>query len=124
MQETVKNIKKDVNDMEEKVEKAEFALQALNSRNEVSRRYENRLVISVVFLAILLIMSVVGNVCAILWLIETDYVEESTTYESTTYDADMEGAYNFYDSDGNLVNSDLSLEEMQELIDLNNGEDN
>lgn len=124
MQETVKNIKKDVNDMEEKVEKAEFALQALNSRNEVSRRYENRLVISVVFLAILLIMSVVGNVCAILWLIETDYVEESTTYESTMYDADMEGAYNFYDSDGNLVNSDLSLEEMQELIDLNNGEDN
>lgn len=69
MQETVKNIKKDVDDMEEKVEKAEFALQALNSRNEVSRRYENCLLIAVVALATLLIMSVVGNVCAILWLI-------------------------------------------------------
>lgn len=123
MQETVKNIKKDVDDMEEKVEKAEFALQALNSRNEVSRRYENCLLIAVVALATLLIMSVVGNVCAILWLIETDYVEETVTTE-TSYDTSMEGAYNFYDSDGNLVNSDLSLEEMQELIDLNNGEDN
>lgn len=123
MQETVKNIKKDVNDMEEKVEKAEFALQALNSRNAVSRRYENCLLIAVVVLATLLIMSVVGNVCAILWLIETDYVEETVTTE-TSYDTSMEGAYNFYDSDGNLVNSDLSLEEMQELIDLNNGEDN
>lgn len=123
MQETVKNIKKDVNDMEEKVEKAEFALQALNSRNAVSRRYENCLLIAVVMLVMLLIVSVVGNVCAILWLIETDYVEETATTE-TSYDTDMEGAYNFYDSDGNLVNSDLSLEEMQELIDLNNGEDN
>lgn len=123
MQETVKNIKKDVDDMEEKVEKAEFALQALNSRNEVSRRYENCLLIAVVALATLLIMSVVGNVCAILWLIETDYVEETVTTE-TSCDTSMEGAYNFYDSDGNLVNSDLSLEEMQELIDLNNGEDN
>lgn len=123
MQETVKNIKKDVDNMEEKVEKAEFALQALNSRNEVSRRYENCLLIAVVVLAMLLIMSVVGNVCAILWLIETDYVEETVTTE-TSYDTSMEGAYNFYDSDGNLVNSDLSLEEMQELIDLNNGEDN
>lgn len=121
MQETVKNIKKDVNDMEEKVEKTEFALQALNSRNAVSRRYENCLLIAVVILATLLIMSVVGNVFAILWLIETDYVEETETIE-TSYDTSMEGAYNFYDSDGNLVNSDLSLEEMQELIDLNNGE--
>lgn len=116
-------MKKDVDDMEEKVEKAEFALQALNSRNEVSRRYENCLLIAVVMLAVLLIMSVVGNVCAILWLIETDYVEETATTE-TSYDTSMEGAYNFYDSNGNLVNSDLSLEEMQELIDLNNGEDN
>lgn len=70
MQETVKHIKKDVDSMEEKVEKAEFALQALNSRNAVSRRYESCLLIAVITLTILLITSIVGNVYAILWLLD------------------------------------------------------
>lgn len=41
-----------------------------------------------------------------------------TTEETTT---EQNGAYNFYDSEGNMISSDLSLDEMQELIDLNGG---
>lgn len=41
---------------------------------------------------------------------------EMTTTETTT---EQSGMYNFYDSEGNMISSDLSLEEMQELIDLN-----
>ena len=75
------------------------------------------------WLLLLLIVSITGNAFAISWLIETDYVEETAKYETTTYSTDMDGAYNFYDSDGNLITSDLSLDEMQELIDINNGRD-
>lgn len=39
------------------------------------------------------------------------------TYETT--ETTQDGMYNFYDSEGNMISSDLSLEEMQELIDLN-----
>lgn len=41
--------------------------------------------------------------------------------ETTTTTTEQQGLYNFYDSEGNMVTSDLSLEEMQELIDLNKG---
>ncbi len=41
---------------------------------------------------------------------------EITTTEIAT---EQSGMYNFYDSEGNMISSDLSLEEMQELIDLN-----
>ena len=47
------------------------------------------------------------------------YVYTTTTVMETTETTEQEGVYNFVDSDGNMVSSDLSLEEMQELIDIN-----
>lgn len=49
------------------------------------------------------------------------YQFATTTVVETTETTEQTGAYNFYDSEGNMISSDLSLEEMQELIDLNGG---
>lgn len=40
----------------------------------------------------------------------------TTVMETTT---DQSGVYNFTDSEGNVVSSDLSLEEMKELVEVN-----
>ena len=40
----------------------------------------------------------------------------TTVMETTT---DQSGVYNFTDSEGNVVSSDLSLEEMKELVEAN-----
>lgn len=50
------------------------------------------------------------------------YVFTTTTVVETT--TEQQGVYNFIDSKGNVVSSDLSLEEMQELIDINGKNNN
>ena len=67
-----------------------------------------------------MIKVLVAIIFALICLVTYQYYERSQlipypTTETTTQD----GLYNFHDSEGNLISSDLSLEEMQELIDLN-----
>ena len=121
MQETVRYLKDETEKMEEKIKGYEIIAKAIESRNKTLDKENKDKMCIIKWLLLLLVVSIIGNAFAISWLIETDYVEETTTYETTTYSADMDGAYNFYDSDGNLITSDLSLDEMQELIDINNG---
>lgn len=69
-----------------------------------------------------MIKVLVAIIFALICLVTYQYYERSqlvpcTTTETTTTEQDV--LYNFYDSEGNLISSDLSLEEMQELIDLN-----
>lgn len=123
MQETVRQLKDETEKMEEKLKGYEVIARAIESRNKTLDKENKDKMCIIKWLLLLLIVSITGNAFAISWLIETDYAEETATYKTTTYSADMEGAYNFYDSDGNSITSDLSLEEMQELIDINNGKD-
>ena len=123
MQETVRHLKDETEKMEEKLKGYEIIAKAIESRNKTLDKENKDKMCIIRWLLLLLVVSITGNAFAISWLIETNYVEETPTYETTTYSADMDGAYNFYDSDGNLITSDLSLDEMQELIDINNGRD-
>lgn len=121
MQETIRHLKDETEKIEEELKGYEIIAKAIESRNKTLDKENKDKMCIIRWLLLLLVVSIIGNAFAISWLIETDYVEETTTYETTTYSADMDGAYNFYDSDGNLITSDLSLDEMQELIDINNG---
>ena len=123
MQETIRHLKDETEKMEEELKGYEIIAKAIESRNKTLDKENKDKMCIIRWLLLLLVVSITGNAFAISWLIETDYVEETTTYETTTYSTDMDGAYSFYDSDGNLITSDLSLDEMQELIDINNGRD-
>lgn len=123
MQETIRHLKDETEKMEEELKGYEIIAKAIESRNKTLDKENKDKMCIIRWLLLLLVVSITGNAFAISWLIETDYVEETTTYETTTYSTDMDGAYNLYDSDGNLITSDLSLDEMQELIDINNGRD-
>ena len=123
MQDTVRHLKDETEKMEEKLKEYEIIAKAIESRNKTLDKENKDKMCIIRWLLLLLVVSITGNAFAISWLIETEYVEETTTYETTTYSTDMDGAYKFYDSDGNLITSDLSLDEMQELIDINNGKD-
>ena len=68
-----------------------------------------------------MIKVLVAIIFALICLVTYQYYELSQLTPYTTTDTTQEGLYNFYDSEGNLISSDLSLEEMQELIDLNAG---
>lgn len=63
-------------------------------------------------LAIILILLMINGYFA--YVFTTTSVVETTT--------EQEGIYNFCDSEDNMVSSDLSLDEMKELIEIN-GED-
>ena len=123
MQETIRHLKDETEKMEEELKGYEVIAKAIESRNKTLDKENKDKMCIIRWLLLLLVVSITGNAFAISWLIETDYVEETATYETTTYSTDMDSAYNFYDSDGNLITSDLSLDEMQELIDINNGRD-
>ena len=123
MQETIRHLKDETEKMEEELKGYEVIARAIESRNKTLDKENKDKMCIIMWLLLLLVVSITGNAFAISWLIETDYVEETTTYETTTYSTDMDGAYNSYDSDGNLITRDLSLDEMQELIDINNGRD-
>lgn len=123
MQETIRHLKDETEKMEEELKGYEIIAKAIESRNKTLDKENKDKMCIIRWLLLLLVVSITGNAFAISWLIETDYVEETATYETTTYSADMDGAYNLYDSAGNLITSDLSLDEMQELIDINNGRD-
>ena len=61
----------------------------------------------------------VAIIFALVCLVTYQYCERPQLILHTTTETTQEGLHNFYDSEGNLISSDLSLEEMQELIDLN-----
>ena len=112
MQDTVRHLKDETEKMEEKLKEYEIIAKAIESRNKTLDKENKDKMCIIRWLLLLLVVSITGNAFAISWLIETECVEETTTYETTTYSTDMDGAYKFYDSDGNLITSDLSLDEM------------
>lgn len=91
----------------------QFALQMIDNNYK-----RERFIVKALFILCIILSGITAYLSYT--LATTSVVETTTT--TTTNSQDLTGAYNFYDSEGNLVSSDLSLDEMKELITLNEEE--
>lgn len=91
----------------------QFALQMIDNNYK-----RERFIVKVLFVLCIILAGITAYLSYT--LATTSVVETTTT--TTTNSQELAGAYNFYDSEGNLVSSDLSLDEMKELIALNEEE--
>lgn len=109
MNKEVEHIREDVEEVKESQKNAyELAIYTLE-QNSKRERFIIKILVAII-IALLAINAYFAYVFTTTTVVTT---EETTTEQS--------GLYNFYDSEGNAISSDLSLEEMQELIDLNGG---
>lgn len=113
MKQAISEIKEEVQEVKERSEYYEILVTNLDKSN----RFKEKIIrVLLVFIAFILILSfsIIGYMA---------YQMANGEYTTTTEMTSQEGLYNFYDSEGNMVSSDLSLDEMQELIDLNRGDE-
>lgn len=112
MEQVINDIKEEVKEAKEKNGYYEMLVTNLDKSN----RFKEKIIrILLLFITVILILSfgIIGYMT---------YQMANGEYTATTTETtNQEGLYNFYDSDGNMVSSDLSLDDMQELIDLNRG---
>ena len=97
--------------MEKELENQDTTMVLLEKSLDNSNRRHN-MVIRCLMVIIVILLAINGYFA---------YQFTNTTVMETT-ETTQEGAYNFVDSQGNVISSDLSLEEMKELIEIN-GED-
>lgn len=107
MKEIAKNFERGMNKMQEDIERESATLKLLENSLENSNKRHNMIIRFLV--AIIIILLAINAYFA--YMFTTTTVIETAT--------EQEGVYNFVDSEGNVISSDLSLEEMQELIDIN-----
>ena len=106
-------MKKQINDVRNEVEE----MKRENNKNSEDlttvERHLNKVYrqsnIKTYALLFILIMSLAMNFYALY------YVSTTTSMETTT----QEGVYNYTDSDGNIISSDLSLEDMKKILEEN-----
>lgn len=112
MKKQIEEIRKEVKEMEKELENQDTTMVLLEKSLDNSNRRHN-----------MVIRCLVGIIIVLLAIVAYDtYMDANTGELITTEETTQEGVYNFVDSEGNLVSSDLSLEEMKELIEIN-GED-
>lgn len=99
--EDIEEVKEELKQVKESFNAWDFSYKVLD-RNAKRERFINKL-----FFAIIVILLLINAYFA--------YVFTTTT----VMDTEQQGIYNFYDSEGNAISSDLSLEEMKELVELN-----
>ena len=108
MEETMKNLNREVDKMEKDIEKqsetVKFLAQSLDNANKREKTHRYFL-----YFIIVVLLAING------WF---TYMFTTTTVAETE-ETTQDGVYNFKDSEGNIVSSDLSLEEMKELIEIN-----
>lgn len=110
----MKNELEDIkNEVEKTIKEQNSAYQLAISAMDKNYKRE-KFIVKILFVIILGLLAINGYFA---YVFTTTTVLETTTTTTT----EQQGLYNFYDSEGNMVTSDLSLEEMQELIDLNKG---
>lgn len=85
----------------------EFAIHTLDVKHEENEKARK----GFITIIIALILVILIETCGFIYYISNYGVLETTT--------EQEGIYNFIDSEGNAVSSDLSLDEMKELIEVN-----
>lgn len=110
MQEQIRQVRKEVSKLNEELKEKDHTMQLLEKSLDHSNKRRTAVIRYLVGIigALLLIDGFLGYKFA------TTTVLETTTEQSEVY--------NFTDSEGNVISSDLSLDEMKELIELN-GED-
>ena len=105
MEELMKDIEKDLNETNQEMRNVyDLTLKIMEKKDNLSKFIIRCFLVITVIL--LLINGYLGYTLA-------------TTTVLDTNETNQEGVYNFVDSEGNMVSSDLSLEEMKELIELN-----
>lgn len=109
MKKQIEEIRKEVKEMEKELENQDTTMVLLEKSLDNSNRRHNMVIRCL--MVIIVILLVINGYFA--------YKFTNTTVMETTEETSQEGVYNFVDSEGNMVSSDLSLEEMQELIDIN-----
>ncbi len=107
MKKQIDEIRKEVKEMEKELENKDTTMVLLEKSLDNSNRRHN-MVIRCLMVIIVILLAINGYFA---------YMFTTTTVMETTTEQD--GVYNFVDSEGNMVSSDLSLEEMKELIEIN-----
>lgn len=111
MKQVISDLKNDLEENKNSIDNVyEFAIR------QVEQNYKREKFIVRILASIIAVLLVI-NGYMVYQIANGEYI--TTTTETTS----QEGVYNFYDSEGNMVSSDLSLDEMQELIDLNRGDE-
>ena len=104
----IDELEKSFEQVEEEVkQKEDVILRVIEAKNKESARASKHSLIIILFL----IFTILVETCGFIYYISNYGVLETTT--------EQEGIYNFQDSEGNMVSTDLSLEEMKELIEAN-----
>lgn len=106
MKEVVKKIESGVNKMEKDIKQESATLEMLKNSFKNAEKKDKRkdIVLFVIIFALLAINAYFA------YMFTTTTVMENTT---------QEGIYNYTDSDGNIISSDLSLEDMQKILEEN-----
>ena len=106
MKRQIDDIRKEVNEMEKELENYDTTMVLLEKSLDNSNRRHN-MVIRCLMVIIVILLAINGYFA---------YMFTTTTVMEAT---EQEGVYNYVDSDGNIISSDLSLEEMEQLIEMN-----
>lgn len=106
MKKQIEEIRKEVNEMEKELENQDTTMVLLEKSLDNSNRRHN-MVIRCLMVIIVILLAINGYFA---------YIFTTTIVMETT---EQEGVYNYVDSDGNIISSDLSLEEMEQLIEMN-----
>lgn len=106
MKEKIEEIKKDKEEIFELGEKIDNSFEFMSKQME--RNYQREKFHSkILFIIIIVLLLIIGY---------DSYMDANSTVMETS---EQEGIYNYIDSEGNMISSDLSLEDMKELIRIN-----
>ena len=104
----IDELEKSFDQVEKQVkQKEDVILRVLEAKNKEAARTSKHTLIIILFL----IFTILIETCGFIYYISNYGVIETTM--------EQEGIYKFQDSEGNMVSTDLSLEEMKELIEAN-----
>ena len=105
----IDELEKSFDQVEKQVkQKEDVILRVLEAKNKEAARTSKHTLIIILFL----IFTILIETCGFIYYISNYGILETT-------EATQEGLYNFVDSEGNVISSDLSIDEMKELIKLN-----
>ena len=108
MEKKLDKLEQDIHKVESEADSVyQFAIHTLDVKHEENEK--SRKCFLTIIVALILVILI--ETCGFIYYISNYEILETTT--------EQEGIYNFIDSEGNAISSDLSLEDMKELIEVN-----
>lgn len=108
MEKKLDKLEQDIHKVESEADSVyQFAIHTLDVKHEENEK--SRKCFLTIIVALILVILI--ETCGFIYYISSYEILETTT--------EQEGIYNFIDSEGNAISSDLSLEDMKELIEVN-----